>query len=404
MTQHTDVPTTTPADVPTTEDVVAALRDAAPLLRSNAATGEADRRVPEESIAALEEAGFFKVPVPRRHGGYELPVRAMLEASAAVAEADGGAAWAGTLINVNSWTLSLFPASVVDEVYAEAPQAKFAGILQPGGVATRVPGGYRLTGRWFYASGVWHSTHASLGCVVHDEAGEIIDQGMAIVRREDFEVIDIWHVAGMRASGSNSIVVEDVFVPEDRVVGALRQITGEYIQDHPDAPLYRAALFPLLALVLVGPQLGLGRAALQLVVDKAGSKDIPYTTYTRQSDSVGFQLQIAEAAIAIDTAHLHAYRAADDLQRYAEEGVYPDVVARARVRADTAVALRNINTAINTLLFAHGAAGFAESSALQRIWRDSNVGARHAYMLPDVNLEIYGKALLGVDEQITPLI
>lgn len=391
---------------PTSEDVVAALRDAAPVLRAGAALGERERRVPEESITAMHEAGFFKVPMARRHGGYELPVRAMLQASAAVAEADGGAAWAGTLINVNTWTLSLFPPSVVDEVYAEAPDARLAGILQANGVATRVPGGYRLTGKWFYASGVWHSTHASLGCVMHNEQGEVIDQGMALVRREDFEVVDMWHVAGLRASGSNCIVANDVFVPEDRMIGALRQITGDYIHDQPDAPLYRAALFPLLALVLVGPQLGLGRAALQLVVDKAATKDIPYTIYTRQQDSVAFQLQIAEAAMAIDTAHLHAFRAADDLQHHADLGTFPDLRVRARVRADTAVALRNINSAINTLLFAHGAAGFAESSPLQRIWRDANVGARHAFMLPDVGLEIHGKALLGLsaEEQISPLI
>lgn len=92
MTQSTQAPSS--------DDVVAALRDAAPVLRENAVLGESESRVPEASIAALEDAGFFKVPMARRHGGYELTVRAMLEASAAVAEFDGGAAWAGTLINV----------------------------------------------------------------------------------------------------------------------------------------------------------------------------------------------------------------------------------------------------------------------------------------------------------------
>jgi alkylation response protein AidB-like acyl-CoA dehydrogenase len=119
---------------------------------------------------------------------------------------------------------------------------------------------------------------------------------------------------------------------------------------------------------------------------------------------VAFQLQIAEAAMLIDTAHLHAYRAADDIDTAAASGVYPDVIARSRVRADTGWVLDHITKAINILVSAHGAGSFGETNPLQRIWRDSNVAARHAVTLPAVNYEVYGKALLGRDDQITPLI
>lgn len=145
-------------------------------------------------------------------------------------------------------------------------------------------------------------------------------------------------------------------------------------------------------------------AALELVTAKADKKAISYTFYTAQSDSVAFQLQIAEAAMMIDTAHLHAYRAADDLDRAAQAGVYPDVLVRTRVRADTAWVLEHITKAIDLLLFAHGAGSFADTNPLQRLWRDSAVAARHAVTLPAVNYEVYGKALLGREDQITPLI
>jgi alkylation response protein AidB-like acyl-CoA dehydrogenase len=148
----------------------------------------------------------------------------------------------------------------------------------------------------------------------------------------------------------------------------------------------------------------MGRRALELVKEKAAGKEIAYTFFEAQADSAAFQLQLAEAALMIDTAHLHAYRSADDLDRAAAAGVYPDQLLRARVRADTGWALQHVTKAIDTLLFAHGAGSFASANPLQRIWRDSAVAARHAMTLPMVNLEIYGKALLGRQDQITLLI
>ena len=137
---------------------------------------------------------------------------------------------------------------------------------------------------------------------------------------------------------------------------------------------------------------------------KAATKTVAYTNIERQAESVAFQLLIADAATKIDTAHLHAYRATAEVQSFAEQNVYPDFTARARMRADSAVALRSINSAINTLLDASGAGSFAEVNAMQRIWRDSNVGARHAVMLPQVSMETYGKALLGQRDHITAII
>ncbi len=119
---------------------------------------------------------------------------------------------------------------------------------------------------------------------------------------------------------------------------------------------------------------------------------------------MGFQLQIAGAALMIDTAHLHAYRAADDLDRATQASVYPNVLLRTRVRANTGWVLEHITKAIDLLLYAHGAGSFAEVNPLQRLWRDSAVAARHAVTLPAVNYEVYGKALLGREDQITPLI
>jgi alkylation response protein AidB-like acyl-CoA dehydrogenase len=200
------------------------------------------------------------------------------------------------------------------------------------------------------------------------------------------------------------LIASDVYVPEHRILSMTGAIYGDYGTEYREVSLYRAALVPVLALALAGPQLGLGRRALQLVKEQAAHKPVSYTYYAAQSDSVAFQLQIAEAAMLIDTAHLHAHRAAEDIDSAAQRGEYPDELSRARVRADAGWVSDHITKAIDILMSAHGASSFAETNPLQRIWRDSAVAARDAVTMPAVNYEIYGKALLGRDDQITPLI
>lgn len=393
-----------PVAIPAAAELVERIRALQPMLAKNAAQGETDRRVVEESITALTDAGVFRIAQPRRYGGYETSMRTTLDVSAAVAEADGGTAWVVTLCNVCAWMTGLFPERAQNDVWGDTPDAKVSGVLAPTSEAVKVDGGFRVTGRWFYNSGSWHASWAVLGIPITDDAGEAIDQGLALVPYADLELEDTWFVAGMKSTGSNCLIATDVFVPQHRIVSVPQTIGGRYATEHTEETLYRSAFVPLLSLVLAGPQLGMGRKALEIVREKAAKKPISYTFYTAQSDSVAFQLQLARAAMMVDTAHLHAYRAADDIDTAAAAGVFPDELSRTRVRADTGWVLEHITKAIDILLSAHGAASFAEINPLQRIWRDSSVGARHAVVLPTVSYEIYGKALLGRDDQITPLI
>ena len=331
-------------------------------------------------------------------------MRTMLDVSAAVGEADGGTAWVVTLLNVCAWLVATFPEQAQNDVWADDPDALISGVLAPTAETRKVDGGHRVTGRWFYNSGSWHAKWAVLGIPLTNSAGEVVDQGIALIARADLELEDTWFVAGMKSTGSNCLIAQDVFVPDHRIVSVPPAIEGNYATEHTDEVFYRAAFVPILALVLAGPQLGLGRAALDIVREKAARKPVSYTFYTAQADSVAFQLQLAEAALLIDTAHLHAYRAADDIDQAAARGEYPDYLTRARIRADTGWAVDHILEAINILLSAHGAASFADVNPLQRIWRDSSVAARHALVLPAIGYEVYGKALLEREDRITPLV
>jgi 3-hydroxy-9,10-secoandrosta-1,3,5(10)-triene-9,17-dione monooxygenase len=147
--------------------------------------------------------------------------------------------------------------------------------------------------------------------------------------------------------------------------------------------------------------LGIGRSALNHVGAAAGEKGIVATTFRRQADSAAFQVRFAEAALRVDTAHLHAFRAADDIDRHAALRVVPGYAARTRIRADAAAAAAQVTGAVSALLDAHGSSGFAEASPLHRIWQDANVGASHALLNRGVSCEIYGKALLGVENDVS---
>ena len=261
-----------------------------------------------------------------------------------------------------------------------------------------------VNGSWAWASGSLHAQWGVGGVPVVNAAGEVIDQGLALFPMSAVTIEDTWFMAGMRATGSNTMVATDLFVPDHRVLPIPIAIGGHYQTEHTDEALYRSAFVPVLALILVGPMLGMAAAALEKVIADASRKGIAYTSYTRQCDSVTFQHQLAEAASKIDTAYLHAFRAAADIDSAARAGVYLDFKARARVRQDTGWVVRHCREAVDLLMTAHGASSFAETSVLQRIWRDLNTAGRHAVVIPTVSQEIYGRALLGVDEFATPLV
>lgn len=285
------------------------------------------------------------------------------------------------------------------------PDARICGVVAPNSTAVAVEGGLRVTGKWGFASGSLHSQWAMLGVPVVDETGTQIDQGMALIPMSELTIEDTWYVAGMRGTGSNTIVADDVFVPAHRILSVTAAIEGSYPTEHKDEALYRSAFVPVLALVLVGPQLGLAQGALETVkASLAKGRGISYTFYEKSVDSGSTQINMANAASLVDTAMLHCFRAATDIDTAAASLDYMDFGTRARVRMDVGVVATRAREAMDLLLTVQGAGSFAEVSPLQRMWRDLETGSRHAVVNPAIAAEAYGRALLGVTEQVTPLI
>lgn len=369
------------------------------LLRERLAEGDIHRRQSDEVIDALTGAGFFRLWKPRRFGGYPVDLRTVVQLTETLAEADGSAAWVVGIASTGAWATNRGSEQLQEEIFGADPDARIAGSGMPC-PARREQGGLRLTGRWGYASGSPHASWAALAATVTDDSGQP-DAYFCLVPAAQLRLEDTWRTVGMRGTGSNTFTAEDVFVPEHRTIPVTKLSEG---YTGSDEPVHRLPFAQVGTLALVGTLLGLGRAALALTIDNAPSKSMHHTFFARQSDSVGVQVQVAEAALKLQTAQLHAYRVADDLDIAAANRVDLEYGFRAQARAQFGYMAQQVLDAIHILLNVHGAASFAETSLMQQYWRDANTAARHAGLNAVVGYEVFGKELLGVPERISPMV
>ncbi|MEV5177709.1 acyl-CoA dehydrogenase family protein [Streptomyces flaveolus] len=383
------------------EVLVARARALKPLLREHTATSEAGRRLPDDVNAALVDAGLFRLLVPKRLGGHEADLRTILEVTEALGEGDGSAAWLVGVASVAGWMAGLASEQAQQDLFGQDADARVAGGSAPA-PARRVEGGFRVSGRWAYSSGAHHATWASAGALVTTETGEV-DAVLCLIPASELKLDQTWRTVGMRGTGSDTWVADDVFVPDHRVISMGRMMTGAWPIPTEEA-MYRLPTGPLACLPLLGPLLGIGRAALDLVVDQAPAKGMHHTFFARQSDSVGVQIQIAQAAMKLKTARLHAYAIADEVDATVARGAAIDFAVRAEYRAECGYVAQQVLEALNILINVHGAGTFEESNPLQQYWRDANTAARHAGLNAFVGYETYGKSLLGIDEHVTPMV
>ena len=390
--------------MPDTTELLSRAAALRPLLEQNADATDALRRLPDTSVAALREAGLCRLMVPKRFGGFETSIHTYIEVMAELGRGCGSTSWVASLVNVCAWLAGLFPDRAQQDVWASNPDAWVAGSLAPHGDAKPVDGGWRVSGRWMWASGCLHAQWAACGIHMSDDKGETVNFGLSLMPMTDLTIEDTWHMAGMKGTGSNTIVARDVFVPEHRFLPYPAAFAGTYRTEHTDETVYRVALVPVTILILVGSQLGHGQGrARPRGVEGAGAGHHAHEHGEAErirgvSDSSG---RCGDEDRDGDPACLARRRRPGWVRGRSE---HPDLVARARVRADTALVAKYCREAVEILVSAHGTSSMADSNRLQRLWRDIHVASRHAITEWQVNLEVYGKALLGVEPNITALI
>ncbi|MGO8914627.1 MAG: acyl-CoA dehydrogenase family protein [Stellaceae bacterium] len=368
--------------------------------------GEADRlrRVPDANVAALRQAGLFKVLQARRYGGYQASLRTHIDVVAEIARGCTSTAWCVGVIHAHSWLMGLFPEAAQQDTFGSDPDTLISAVIAPRGKARAVAGGYVLNGFWPFGSGSQHAGWLFLGAAIENEAGEPVDEADLLVPVADITIRDDWHVTGLRGTGSCSIVAKDVFVPRHRYLSLPGAIGGRApgVELH-DGWLYKSAAVPVLALAITPAALGAAQLAFDTFTKKLPGREVAYTQREVQIEMPVTHLQIAEAATKIDVARLLLYRCADEIQAAAERGAEMDFTKRARVRMDCAHAVRQCLEAVETLYLASGGSGIAEANPTQRAWRDVHAINMHGLLNLQTNQEMYGRILLGLKPN-TPLI
>ena len=336
-----------------------------PLLREHAVVAEADRRLPDEVVTRLSEAGLFRMLTPCRLDGCETRLRTVVAVTETLGVADGSAAWLVALSTAHAWMAGLFSERAQQDIFGADPDAVIAGRIARvagGGDDARaepVDGGVRINGRFAYASGSHHAKWLLLGATAVDEVSQIADLLICLAPTSELHLEDTWHTVGLRGTGSNTWIAEDHFVPEHRLISTRAMSDGMRVRRRTDEPMYRLPVMAVATLTLLGPILGLDEAALRLAVDKAPTRPLSDTIYHPKSQSVGIQVQVAEAALMLQTARLHAFQIADELDCCAATGQTVDYRARARMRAQSGHRCRQVIEAIDLLLNVHGAESFA---------------------------------------------
>jgi alkylation response protein AidB-like acyl-CoA dehydrogenase len=389
----------------THEALLRRARDLVPLLREHAAQAERERRLTEEVTDALREAGMFTLTAPAPGAGAAVDVGTLVEVTAELARGDGSAGWVALLFNAGAYLTGLLSDRARADVYGPDALATVCGQLTPSAPGRPVADGYVVSGRWAWASGSPQARRSMVTVPLVDGDGELADLRAALIPVDELTVEDTWFAAGMAATASNTFVAEEVFVPEHRTLSLPAVYAGATRNEHPEEVLYRSTTHSALTLAIAGPVIGLARAAFEHVIATVRrGKPIAYSSYARSSDAPSHQLALADAAALIDTAVLHARRSAGEIDAAARAGVQLDGLSRARVRSDMATVAVRCREAVGLLLDVGGASSFASANPVQRVWRDLEVICRHGLVNVALSREIYGKALLGIEPQVTPMV
>lgn len=349
---------------------------------------EKGRRVPLELAQELATLGAYRMLVPEAYGGLEVHPRTFVEVLEALALGDAATGWT-VMTGATTGLAAAYLSPTVGASLFGDPATIYAGVFAPSGRAEPVPGegGFRLSGRWAWASGVENAGLRMAGAVVPGEAGPQLRS--FLFPAEVSRVVDTWDVSGLRGTGSHDLVLEDVFIPEDHTLSLVDQAPA--IQ----TPLYRFSLFGLLALGVSAVGLGIGRAALDELKGLATRKKVGRKAL---ADTEMAQIRFAEAEGELSAARALVMASVD------EAWSAPEVTdgTKAQLRLAATHAARASARAVDTAYGLGGGASVHSRSPLQRAFRDVHTMTQHI-MVAEPSLKPVGRVLLGLDTDTSQL-
>jgi indole-3-acetate monooxygenase len=381
---------TTPTPPMDAEGILTAARALAPHVASAADRIETGRCLPRDVVSAMQRAGIFRMAMPRAWGGPELDLLAQLRAIEAVARLDGSVGWCAMIGCDGGYVSAYLDQAVARALWADL-DAPTAFVAHPRGRAVPVAGGYRVSGRWPFASGCQHSTWLASGCLVlEDGAPRLAPTGQPEVRicvlpAEACAIIDTWQTTGVRGSGSHDYTVRDRFVPEEHTfpLGAPSRRPG---------PLY---LWPMtFVLKLSGVALGIAQHALDTLV--AAAEGTATSRGTSLRDEVYAQVAIAEAEALVGSARSYVVETVAALWEAVEAGSPPARPVRTRARLAMTHAFRTCVAAVDRCYEAGGSASLYVPSPLDRCLRDIHTINQHV-LVSAKTYEVAGRQFFGLD-------
>lgn len=382
-------------EMPGAADLVARAAAMIPTLRARADECEAGNKVPPATIADFQEAGFFKILQPARYGGYEMDPESFYEVQMKVAEGCMSSAWVLGVVAVHNWQLALFDPQAQEDVWGDDPATLISSSYMPRAEVTPVEGGYRISGRWGFSSGIDHCEWAFLGGLVPDPETGQPDFLTFLVPRKDFTVLPIWNTIGLGGTGSQDVTVTDAYVPAYRTHRSKDgfALTSPGGKVNP-APLYKLPFGQVFVRAVSSSSIGALQGALDLFIE-TGARRMSNNSFASASGDPDVQVLIAETQSAIDEMKTVLFRNFGVLNAAARKGESADLDMRLRFRFQSAQISSRCCALISRIFFLSGAEAVYRGNSIARAFADIHTGRTHVANNPNTVGRNVGNVTLG---------
>ena len=377
------------------DDFIARAQELVPALRERAATTEAERRVPDATHQAFLDAGFYRMFQPKPYGGYEMDLALMVDVAAETGRGCGSSTWNLTNIAVQGWIQGMHVPKVQEEIWGDNPDALIASAFPgKGASAKRVDGGMLVDGTWSFASGVDVADWNNLQIFLPQEAGPP-EHYFALVPKSDYEIVDDWFVTGLAGTGSRSIVMKEVFIPEYRLQFTPNIKGGESPGSGVNpATLYKLPVFSVGLKHFSGTAIGIARGGIELIEEDMRARRT--VTGINLADQQSVWLRIAKSGAEVDAAWALLIKDCADATRMLDAGVSPSVEQCLTWRRNDAYAGQLAVSAVERLYSLTGGRGLTTDNPFQRVWRDVHAAVQQMLMSWDMHASNYGKVRMGL--------
>ena len=377
-------------------------RRLAPELAANAAEDDGLRRLSDRTWKSLLEGGFLRSLQPARFGGGEARLVEFLDASFELSRSSPSAGWVAGVIGVHPWQLALFPEEAQQEMWGSDPTRMHSSSYNPTGKAEKVPGGYKVFGRWSFSSGCDHCVAVVLGAIAGardvGNGTQVADFRSFLLQRDQYRIEDNWNTAGLKGTGSKDIVVDDAFVPEHRTQSHLDYAFNLPLPGHKlnDGTLYRLPWSVVFNMALASSVLGSAQGFIDLWTEQSATRTLNFGA--RVADDPLMQRRLAEATWDVDVSMTRMRADATELWQMAEARELVSMQQRGRMRWNMNRGCELVGRDVAELLRAASGRTIFLDHPLQRRFQDVQGGLGHAFLVPDPLARSVGGTLLGTQK------